>query len=61
MEKTVDDIIKELQALKPSLKKLPVKVIAPNGEEFEPKIKMGINNPTDIFEGKVEKIYMSYE
>lgn len=40
MEKTIDDLIKELQALKPSLRSLPVKIQAENGLLFEPKAKI---------------------
>jgi hypothetical protein len=40
MEKTIDDLIKELQSLKPSLRKLPVKIQAPNGLLFEPAVKI---------------------
>jgi hypothetical protein len=61
MEKTVNDLIKELQALKPSLREKPVVVCAPNGELFEAKIKQHVENPADVFEGKVENIIITYE
>ena len=38
--KTINDFIKELQNLRPELKELPVVIVAPNGLEFEPKIKI---------------------
>jgi hypothetical protein len=47
MEKTVNDFIKELQALKPSLREKPIVVNAPNGEQFEATIKIGLENPHD--------------
>ena len=36
----IDDFIQELQNLKPSLRKLPVVIIAPNGLKFKPKAKI---------------------
>ena len=43
--KTVNDFIKELQALKPSVRELPVTVIARNGLEFEAKAKIQLEYP----------------
>lgn len=40
MEMTIDDLIKDLQKLKPELRKLPVKIKAENGLLFEPKAKV---------------------
>jgi hypothetical protein len=40
MEMTIDDFIKDLQALKPELRKLPVKIMAENGLLFEPKANL---------------------
>lgn len=40
MEKTINDFILELQSLSPELRELPVKIQAPNGIIFEPKIKI---------------------
>lgn len=40
MEMTIDDLIKDLQSLKPELRKLPVKIKAENGLLFEPKVKV---------------------
>lgn len=61
MEKTVDDLIEELQALKPSLRKKPVVVNTPNGQQFEAKVKLGVENPADIFEGDVKNVVITYE
>ena len=36
---TVDQLIKKLQALKPSLRKLPVMIETPNGMLVEPQCK----------------------
>ena len=54
--KTVNDLIKELQALKPSLKEKPVVVIAENGLEFEAKVKVSMKRPF----GAVEKVVITY-
>ena len=40
MEMTINDLIKDLQNLKPSLRELPVKIRAENGLLFEPKVKV---------------------
>lgn len=61
MEKTVNDLIKELQALKPSLREKPVIVFAPNGEMFEAKAKQYVENPADIFDDDVKGIVITYE
>ncbi len=37
---TIDDLIKNLQALKPELRKLPVKIKAENGLLLEPVAKV---------------------
>lgn len=40
MEMTINDLIKDLQNLKPNLRELPVKIQAENGLLFEPKVKV---------------------
>ena len=40
MDKTINDFIEELKSLKPSLRELPIVIIAPNGFLFEPKVKV---------------------
>lgn len=53
MEKTVNDLIKELQSLNEDIKKLPVKMAAQNGLLFEPKIKV---NSQNLFEKPISVI-----
>ncbi len=43
--KTVNDLINELQALKPSIREKPVVVVAPNGMEFEAQVKIRLERP----------------
>jgi len=50
MDKTINDFILELQALKPSLRELPVKIEAPNGIMFEPSAKRLIEKNQTIFD-----------
>lgn len=50
--KTVNDLIQELQALKPSLRDKPVVVVAQNGLLFEAAIKFNMTSlgTTDVDE-----------
>ena len=56
MEKTINDFIKELQSLKPSLRELPIKIEASNGILFEPKIKRLIEKNTSYFDEPIQMI-----
>lgn len=58
--KTINDLIEELQSLEPSLKKLPVVVIAPNGMEFEPVAKIHLDKNQTIFD-KHKKMVITFE
>tara|TARA_R110000822_G_scaffold197736_1_gene335746 strand:+ start:72 stop:254 length:183 start_codon:yes stop_codon:yes gene_type:complete len=60
MEKTINDLIKELQALKPELRDLPVKVRAENGLLFEPKAKILVKE-NQIFIYEAEQIIITYD
>ena len=53
-----NDFIKKLQNISEDKRRLPLKIIAPNGLEFEPKIKMGTDDYT-IF-GNVVKMYITH-
>lgn len=48
--KTLNDLIKELQEIKPSLRKLPIVIVAPNGIEFDPKIKIQTRKGQILFD-----------
>jgi hypothetical protein len=55
-EKTINDLIKELQELKHSLREKPIKVKAPNGLRFEPKLKLDSD-----FDGNIKGIVITYD
>lgn len=57
--KTVNDLIVELQALAPELRKKPVVVVAENGLEMTAKPKLGLESPFD-FEN-IKNIIITYE
>ena len=57
---TLDDFIKELQSLKPSLRKLPVVIEAPNGLVFEPKAKRLLENNQTIYD-EATKMIITYK
>ena len=48
---TVDEFIKELQGLNPKLRSKDIVITAPNGLQFEPKIKQQLLEPYNIFGG----------
>jgi len=61
MEKTIDDLIHDLQSLKPSLRKLPVKIVAPNGLLFEPKAKVLLEENETIFTPEPKQMVITYD
>jgi hypothetical protein len=60
MEKTINDLIKDLQALKPELRELPVKIKAENGLLFEPKVKI-LAKENQMFIYEAEQILITYD
>jgi hypothetical protein len=50
--RTINDFIKELQAISPDKRELPLVVECPNGLEVSPSIKMRWDNPMEILSGK---------
>jgi hypothetical protein len=58
--KTIDDLINELQQLKPSLRKLPVVIVAPNGLTFEPKAKVLLQRNESMFD-EPKQMVITYE
>ena len=58
--KTINDLIKELQNLKPSLRKLPVCVVAPNGLTFEAKAKVLMIDKQTMFD-EPTKMVITYD
>jgi hypothetical protein len=55
---TTNDFIKQLQNISEDKRELPLVITAPNGLEFEPKIKMGTD--TGMIFGNVIKMYLTY-
>lgn len=51
---TLRDFINDLQRLKPSLMDKEIVIVAPNGLQFEPKVKMVYDNMADIFDAEKE-------
>lgn len=60
MEKTINDLIKELERLNPSLRELPVVIVAPNGLTFEPKVKVLIQENETMFD-EPKQMVITYE
>ena len=58
--KTINDLIKELQNLKPSLRKLPVCVVSPNGLTFEAKAKVLMIDKQTMFD-EPTKMVITYD
>lgn len=52
---TVDEFIKKLQMLQPKLRAKDIVITAPNGLQFEPKVKQQLIEPYNVF-GGVENI-----
>ncbi len=58
--KTVNELIKELQKLKPSLRELPILIVAPNGLTFEPKVKVLIRDKQTMFD-ELKEMVITYD
>ena len=54
--KTVNELIKELQNLKPSLRELPILIVATNGLTFEPKAKVLMRDEQTMFDEPKEMV-----
>ena len=54
--KTVNELIKELQNLQPSLRELPILIVAPNGLTFEPKAKVLMRDKQTMFDEPKEMV-----
>jgi len=58
--KTIDDFIKELQAISPDKRKLPLVVQVPNGELTFPTIRMLWDNPMEMLEKGPDKMMIDW-
>lgn len=52
MNKTINDFIKELQAISEDKRNLPLIIDCPNGLEVYPSIKMRWDNQLEVLSGK---------
>lgn len=59
--KTINDFIKELQAISKDKRKLPLVIQAPNGELFPPSIKMMWDEPLKMFEKEPDKMIITHK
>lgn len=60
MEKTINDFIKELQAISEDKRKLPLVVDCPNGLEVYPSIKMRWNEPLQMLAKAPDKMVITW-
>jgi hypothetical protein len=60
---TVDEFIKVLQNLNPALRAKDIVITAPNGLQFEPKIKQQLIEPYNVFGGidNVKNMVITYD
>ena len=60
---TVDEFIIVLQNLNPALRAKEIVITAPNGLQFEPKVKQQLIEPYNIFDGieNVKSMVITYE
>lgn len=60
---TVNEFIKHLQALQPKLRDKNIVITAPNGLQFEPKVKQQLKDPYNVFGGieNVEHMVITYD
>lgn len=62
MAKTIDDFIKQLQAISEDKIKLPLVIDCLNGLQVYPGIKMRWDNQMDILSGKMpDKMVITYD
>lgn len=60
-EKTINDFIKQLQAIREDLRDKPLVIDCPNGLEVYPYIKMRPKQGTLIFDGEIEKMVITWQ
>ena len=60
MEYTINDLISDLEVLKPSLRELPVVIVAPNGLTFTPKAKVLLDKYQTIYD-EPKKMVITYK
>lgn len=58
-DKTINDFIKELQAISPDKRELPLMLDCPNGVEIYPKIQMGWDEPINMLAKAPDKMVIT--
>lgn len=60
---TVNEFIKELKRLRAELREKEIVISAPNGLQFEPKVKQQLKDPYNVFGGieNVKNMIITYE
>jgi hypothetical protein len=60
---TVDELIKELQMLQPELRAKNIVITAPNGLQFEPKVKRQLISQYNVMGGieNVKNMVLTFE
>lgn len=59
--KTINDFIKELQAISPNKRDLPLVIDCPNGLEVYPSIKMRLKKDGVFLIDEVEKMVITWQ
>ncbi len=59
MKTNIDDFIKQLQAISPEKRKLPLVIDCPNGMEVYPSIKMRWNDPMQVMKEQPDKMVIT--
>jgi len=58
--KTINDFIKELKAISPNKRELPLVIDTPNGMEVYPSIKMRYDNMTKLLGEPPDKMVITF-
>jgi len=59
-KRTINTFIRELQAISPDKRELPLVIDCPNGIELYPEIKMRWDNPMEMLQKAPDKMVITY-